>query len=166
MIMTTGLFYDSKGEEHQLPEGVEPTWRPSAYVVVIKNQKLLMIKSGYSGFWELPGGGVDPGELMTEGAIREAREETGYDVTISGIAPFFLKQTKFHSYYFDKGFYHGILCFFYAELASETQYSLSPSEAKEVDVVEWKDLNDLKSEELTPAIREVINYLKSTSLEK
>ena len=32
--------------------------------------------------WDLPGGGMDYGELPNEAAIREAKEETGFDIEI------------------------------------------------------------------------------------
>lgn len=36
--------------------------------------------------WNLPGGGAESGELPTEAAIRETKEETGLDVVIEGNA--------------------------------------------------------------------------------
>lgn len=38
-------------------------------------------------WWELPGGGMDPGETYTETAVRELREETGFVVTAAQLGP-------------------------------------------------------------------------------
>jgi ADP-ribose pyrophosphatase YjhB (NUDIX family) len=42
------------------------------------------IEPGY-GKWVFPGGYVDRGELLTQAAVREAREECGLDVRLDGL---------------------------------------------------------------------------------
>jgi 8-oxo-dGTP diphosphatase len=81
---------DLDGNEHQIPVA-ELSWRPSVYGIVIDDGKLLLLhqKQGY----DLPGGGVDLGETLENGVIREVKEESGLEVAnprlIGGTSNFF-----------------------------------------------------------------------------
>jgi 8-oxo-dGTP diphosphatase len=55
--------------------------------VIVKDASgrvLLMCRSG-DGTWGLPGGGIEPGETWEQAALRECREETGWDVRLDGL---------------------------------------------------------------------------------
>lgn len=57
----------------------------STGIAVVKDNKILVVRRAMhddtlAGEWELPGGGVDAGETIEEGAIRELHEETGLEV--------------------------------------------------------------------------------------
>ena len=47
---------------------------------VISENKILLVKERGDD-WTLPGGWVDPGESPSEAAVRETKEESGYDVS-------------------------------------------------------------------------------------
>jgi ADP-ribose pyrophosphatase YjhB (NUDIX family) len=46
---------------------------------VISEDKILLVQERGDG-WTLPGGWIDPGESPSEAAVRETKEESGYDV--------------------------------------------------------------------------------------
>jgi ADP-ribose pyrophosphatase YjhB (NUDIX family) len=46
---------------------------------VVSENQILLVKERGNG-WTLPGGWVDPGESPSEAAVRETKEESGYDV--------------------------------------------------------------------------------------
>ena len=53
--------------------------------VVLDEDRVLLVRRGQEpqkGLWSIPGGGLELGETLEEGARREAREETGLDVRI------------------------------------------------------------------------------------
>ncbi len=59
---------------------------PSANVIVVNNQaEILLIRRTDNGNWAVPGGGIDPGESITDTAVRETLEETGITCEINGL---------------------------------------------------------------------------------
>lgn len=63
----------------QLPTQTE---QGNAGCLVVEDGKLLMIQQRFSGNWSLPGGTAEPGERAVCTALRETREETGYQVIV------------------------------------------------------------------------------------
>jgi ADP-ribose pyrophosphatase YjhB (NUDIX family) len=52
-------------------------------VAIIDNGRILLTKREDFEVWCLPGGSVEDGESLAEGAVREAKEETGLDVQLT-----------------------------------------------------------------------------------
>jgi len=56
--------------------------------IVEKDGKILLVQEGKKsayGLWNIPAGHIDPPEKITDGAIREIKEETGFDVRLDGL---------------------------------------------------------------------------------
>ena len=59
--------------------------RVGAYAVVVDDAGRILLalwNEGPTPAWTVPGGGVEHGETPEDAAIREVREETGYDVEL------------------------------------------------------------------------------------
>lgn len=57
-------------------------------VIVKQENKVLMVQEASGaekGMWNFPAGHLDENENIFDGAIREAKEETGYDVKLTGL---------------------------------------------------------------------------------
>jgi mutator protein MutT len=57
--------------------------RMAVGAVVVDGGRVLVVRRGQEpakGKWSLPGGGLELGESLTEGVVREVREETGLTV--------------------------------------------------------------------------------------
>ena len=59
-------------------------------VVVIRNNQVLLTLRSDLPVWCLPGGAIEAGESLVEAAKREAQEETGAEVEITGIVNVFM----------------------------------------------------------------------------
>ena len=62
--------------------------RVAAGAICEKEGEILLVQRGIQpgyGLWAYPGGFVDLGETTAEGAVREAREEAGVELRITGL---------------------------------------------------------------------------------
>jgi ADP-ribose pyrophosphatase YjhB (NUDIX family) len=80
-----------------------PRWRlvrnvPCAAAVIVRDGRVLLArraKAPFLGYWEVPGGFVERGEHPTEAAVREAREELGITITLTGLIGSYLELSGF-----------------------------------------------------------------------
>ncbi|MGD6933605.1 MAG: NUDIX hydrolase [Candidatus Bathyarchaeia archaeon] len=59
--------------------------RTATAIIPYPEGKILLIKRDtlpFKGYWALPGGRLDPGEIVEQTCVREVKEETGLDVEI------------------------------------------------------------------------------------
>jgi 8-oxo-dGTP pyrophosphatase MutT (NUDIX family) len=73
-------FLDSTGKPlPRLPKVI----RPGTCAAVFNGRgEILLQKRADNGFWSMPGGAIDPGESVEQGALREVWEETGLQVRV------------------------------------------------------------------------------------
>jgi len=58
-----------------------------AFAIILDDQRrVLLCHRRDLDLWNLPGGGVESGELPTEAVVREVKKETGLDVAVVHLA--------------------------------------------------------------------------------
>jgi ADP-ribose pyrophosphatase YjhB (NUDIX family) len=54
-------------------------------IVTDEHGRILLIRRTDNNYWSIPGGGVNPGESVSDAAAREVKEETGIDCQVTGL---------------------------------------------------------------------------------
>ncbi|MEO5889067.1 MAG: NUDIX hydrolase [Ferruginibacter sp.] len=73
-----------------------PTAKVDVRVLIIKDNKILLVKESADNKWSLPGGWADIGYSPKEVAVKECKEETGLDVVPIRLLAVYDK--KFHAH--------------------------------------------------------------------
>jgi ADP-ribose pyrophosphatase YjhB (NUDIX family) len=69
-------------------------FRVSAFAVIVRDGLVLVARRRDIGWWNLPGGGVESGETVDEGLLREVREEVRAKVEIERLVGVYSKPLK------------------------------------------------------------------------
>lgn len=117
------------------PKMHEPTHRVGAFAIITDDEgRVLISRRTDSGWYNLPGGGVEPHESVPEGLVREVREETGLEVEVGRMVGLYNKPQK-----------HEVVLTFAARVVGGT---MQPS--NEADLHEWVALNELGTRNILP----------------
>jgi len=107
--------------------------REGSRAIVVRDGKILLTHELNSGWWLLPGGGLEEGETPEECVIREVEEETGYIVRP-------VRRFLFMNEYYEEYRYSGFL--FVCEVTGKGQMNLTEVEKKRGVQPEWIPLQD------------------------
>lgn len=101
-------------------------------LVIHEGKVLLTQRKGVPDRWELPGGKVEFGESPSNAAIREVKEETGYEVLDIAMVPFTYSIVK------NQNLHILLLCFECKKMEGEITYG-----DKGISKIQWFDIDDL-----------------------
>ncbi|MFE5371227.1 NUDIX hydrolase [Streptomyces mirabilis] len=125
---------------------------PAASTVVVDDSgRILLQRRSDNGMWALPGGAMNLGESLPDCAVRETREETGYDVEITGIVGTYTNPR--HVFAYDDGEVRQefSICFLARPVAGQLAVS------KESTDVRWFLSEEVDALPMLPSIRKRVN---------
>ncbi|KGP70867.1 NUDIX domain-containing protein [Pontibacillus yanchengensis] len=102
-----------------------------AVVVMDDDNRVVLQKRKDVGLWGLPSGHVEPGETISEAAVREVKEETNLDINIMKLIGVYSEPSNQSFTYPDGNVVHFITTCFLAEITGGT---ISPCDAESIDV--------------------------------
>lgn len=141
---------DIDGNTYDIPTA-DLKWRPAAYGIVIKDGKVLLSKQ-FGNKYDLPGGGIDLGEDLKTGVLREIKEETGIDAGNPRIIS--VENSFFHAAHASKESYHSVLLYYVCDyLGGELSTDGFDAYEKEyADMAEWMPIGAINGIELASTV--------------
>ena len=119
-----------------------------AFIVIKEDGKFLLIREAnpkWKNKWFVPGGKVERTETLAAGAIREAKEETGFDCAVNGI--FFMQ------HYPVDHIQSGLHIFFEGRIISGTIKSSNDEHSLEAN---WFDMMELEQMETRNELPDIL----------
>jgi len=121
---------------------------PSTTAIVSDGQgRIALVKRKDNELWALPGGGMELGESIEQGAVREVKEETGLDVEVDGLVGVYTNPHHVMAYDDGEVRQQFSLCFTTKLLGGELQFDDESTD------IAWVAEGDLVSYPMHPSMR-------------
>jgi 8-oxo-dGTP pyrophosphatase MutT (NUDIX family) len=133
--------------------------RVGARALIVENESVLLIEfSDETGLhYNLPGGGVDPGESLIEALKREAREEASVNIEVGRLAFVIEYEPKRNSYW--AGSRHSLSLVFESRLCAGSTPKMPDEPDPNQTAVRWIPLSELETVELLPHVGDrIVGY--------
>lgn len=142
-------------DDHEKPvkyDGSPLSWRVSAYALIVEADSILLVKHNHEPFLDLPGGGIELGESISEGLKREALEEAGAQIKIGSIVDI---NSDFFYHKYDQKYYQTVQLFFAATRIGQLK---TPTEKKILEV-KMTPISQLKAGQIYSAALRAIKKI-------
>jgi len=127
----------------------------AAILVLDKQKRLLLMKRSDSGYWGMPGGATEPGELVDEAAKRETLEETNLEIGEMSLFGVFSGPELYYKYPNGDEVYNVTIVYLSRDWRGEVQLNDEHTEWR------WFTVREIP-EEISPPIRPVIEQFKQS----
>lgn len=132
------LYYDDKN--------YDPTWslhtRHAVRSIILRDRQVALIKSAKKGFYQFPGGGIDPGETHHQALARETLEEAGLVLLPHTIRPFGIVREIRASQFAPETIFDQTSYYYFAQVQDGVQHQVLEDYEKDLGYqLEWVDMN-------------------------
>ncbi|MEH7126556.1 NUDIX domain-containing protein [Bacillus sp. JJ1773] len=131
--------------------------------LIIEHNSVLLVEYDHNGIhYNLPGGGLEPGETIIEGVAREVLEETTAQVEVGPLALIYEFAPHKQSGDYNLNEQHALQLIFECKIKNNSMPRLPEFPDPNQSAVKWVPIEELDSILLIPNIyQQVKNYVKS-----
>ncbi|HEY8415633.1 MAG TPA: NUDIX hydrolase [Thermaerobacter sp.] len=123
-------------------------FRPAVYGVAVRDGRVLLGRSVFTGLLDIPGGAVEPWELLEQGLRREFREETGVEPEPLELVHF---SESFFAIYGHP--FHSLRFYFLVRVPEDATFT---PQRTEITDLEWIDIGAVPETQFAPGDLEIL----------
>lgn len=136
------LLFNLDSKNYQ--EDYHVIYREASRAIIIKDNKIAMVKSLKEGFYKFPGGGIWENESQEDAVVREVLEETGLTLKKESIREYGYTLENRKSDVYENSIFSQKSFYFFADIEDYLLEQRLTDDERELEfVLEWIDLKEV-----------------------